>query len=399
MKKIFSLVIALMAVMSINATDYYISGIGGWAEPGSNAAMLLVPAAGTSVRTVSFARIDEGSEFKVFANTGWGGPEYGAAAAGEAVTANGAAYTMASPAQNLKIAMEAGHYLTDAVVSVDTANWTVTVTGTDVNGNLEPTVYCLVGGCTNNWNTADAIEFVEEAGVLTATIPDLNGTFKIIKNHKWGWEAAAASATDKLGFNVPMTLVTAGGENIAMANPFGAYQNAKITLDVTNEDAPVITLIAGDLQVFQANWYFPGSKIGWNLNETTQFQPVAGKENTYEFLAPEFEKDFKVVYGSNWEVEFGGMKGGDTLRWEVNKPIELFSPAANVYAASETVYTDVTITITVDYQAGSVQILLSPEGSAVENVATEQKAVKFIENGQIVIIKDGVRYNVLGAKL
>lgn len=36
--------------------------------------------------------------------------------------------------------------------------------------------------------------------------------------------------------------------------------------------------------------------------------------------------------------------------------------------------------------------------SAVENVATE-KAHKMIENGQIVILKNGVRYNVLGAKL
>lgn len=36
--------------------------------------------------------------------------------------------------------------------------------------------------------------------------------------------------------------------------------------------------------------------------------------------------------------------------------------------------------------------------SGVENVAAE-KAQKMIENGQIVILKNGVRYNVLGAKL
>jgi len=37
--------------------------------------------------------------------------------------------------------------------------------------------------------------------------------------------------------------------------------------------------------------------------------------------------------------------------------------------------------------------------TAVENIAVEKKAVKMMENGQLVIIKNGVRYNALGAKL
>ncbi len=37
--------------------------------------------------------------------------------------------------------------------------------------------------------------------------------------------------------------------------------------------------------------------------------------------------------------------------------------------------------------------------SALENVAAEVKATKVIENGQLVIIRDGVRYNALGAQL
>lgn len=37
--------------------------------------------------------------------------------------------------------------------------------------------------------------------------------------------------------------------------------------------------------------------------------------------------------------------------------------------------------------------------AAVENVAVEAKAIKVIENGQIVIIRDGVRYNAVGAAL
>lgn len=37
--------------------------------------------------------------------------------------------------------------------------------------------------------------------------------------------------------------------------------------------------------------------------------------------------------------------------------------------------------------------------TAIKNVAAEQKAVKVIENGQIVFIKNGVKFNALGARL
>ena len=39
------------------------------------------------------------------------------------------------------------------------------------------------------------------------------------------------------------------------------------------------------------------------------------------------------------------------------------------------------------------------KGTGVENVNAATKAVKTFENGQLVIIKNGVRYNALGAKL
>ena len=43
-------------------------------------------------------------------------------------------------------------------------------------------------------------------------------------------------------------------------------------------------------------------------------------------------------------------------------------------------------------------VVLVPIVTALSNTKAEAKAVKMIENGQIVIMKDGVRYNVLGAK-
>ena len=45
---------------------------------------------------------------------------------------------------------------------------------------------------------------------------------------------------------------------------------------------------------------------------------------------------------------------------------------------------------------GSVKLITAAE-TAVENITLENKAMKIIENGQIVILKNGVRYNILGA--
>lgn len=48
--------------------------------------------------------------------------------------------------------------------------------------------------------------------------------------------------------------------------------------------------------------------------------------------------------------------------------------------------------------AGSTIKVLQGEGTAVENIKAEEgKAVKVIENGQLIIIRDNVRYNAVGA--
>ena len=44
-------------------------------------------------------------------------------------------------------------------------------------------------------------------------------------------------------------------------------------------------------------------------------------------------------------------------------------------------------------------VLVGDFTTAISNTAVESKAVKFFENGQLVIIKNGVKYNTLGAQL
>lgn len=204
-----------------------------------------------------------------------------------------------------------------------------------------------------------------------------------------------------LEFNKPYVLGAKNKEqgepaNLSLANPFGGYKNAKLTLTDDENGNKVLTLIAGDFYKSEADWYMPGTKLGWNCNEETMFTPVDGKENTYELLAAEFGGDFKVVYGQ-WAVEFG--QDADSTKWEVNKEYNLQVKGGNVNAVdNKAVFTDATITIVVDYEAVSVKLTIDATPAAVENIEADKKAsaTKVIENGQLFIIKEGVRYNALG---
>jgi len=46
-----------------------------------------------------------------------------------------------------------------------------------------------------------------------------------------------------------------------------------------------------------------------------------------------------------------------------------------------------------------IVLVKEKETTAIENTAIEGKAVKSFENGQLVIIKNGVKYNALGAEI
>lgn len=51
------------------------------------------------------------------------------------------------------------------------------------------------------------------------------------------------------------------------------------------------------------------------------------------------------------------------------------------------------------FAIGINQVPVFPAPTALENVKVGDKAQKFVENGQLVIIKNGVRYNVLGSEI
>ena len=102
------------------------------------------------------------------------------------------------------------------------------------------------------------------------------------------------------------------------------------------------------------------------------------------------------MYG-NWAIEFGATTDGETANpWKINEEYPCQVKGGNIPAATETTYTDCTITLVVDYENVVVKVLIESEVTALEHTALSEPATKVIENGQLVIIKNGIRYNALG---
>lgn len=409
MKKIFSLFLAMTAMVAVHATDYYLAGeASGWSN--NNESFKFVEVGG--VLTLEVA--DLYGEFKVTEDGKWH-PQHGAAAAGEGVALN-TPYTLVkcidtpekegdAPANAAVLMPENSGFekprYKDAKLTLDVSNPDAIVinlvAGTLYDNAALPDTYQIVGAFTNNWSTTDAIQFEEVAGVLTANVPDLSGTFKIIKNRAWDEQWGTNRETNAgLAVGVPYVmsgkLNGADPANLALANPFGSYTNAVLTLEVKENGEMVLTLVSGTFQLMQADWHLPGTKLGWTCDVDQRFEKVG--ENTYELLAAEFGADFKVVYGI-WAVEFGAPN--EDAKWEINKEYTCVFKGGNIHAADDTaVFTDCTIRLVVDYENVVVKITILNDQTAVEDVLLPNTATKIIENGQIYIIRDGVRYNALG---
>ena len=402
MKKIFSLFVALTAMVAVNAADYYlVGGFNGW-NPGNGVKFTEVSAGNYEVIIE-----DLSGEGKVLGTTDGWLPQYGVIESNNVLTIGGPACVLTAKnvdsdpePGNLKFGDKDGFGYKNAKLALKVTGDQMTITfvsGEEYDLSAKPDTYQIVGAFTNNWNTADAIQFEEVAGVLTANVPELSGTFKIIKNRAWDEQWATNRETNAgLAMGVPYVmsgkLDGADPANLALANPFGSYTNAVLTLKKEDNGDMVLTLVSGTFQLMQADWHLPGEKLGWNCNEEQRFEKI--DDNTYELLAAEFGNRFKVVYG-NWAVEFGA-PDAETL-WEINKEYTLAFKGSDFNAVDNAaVFTDCTIRLVVDYENAVVKITILNDQTAVEDVLLPNTATKIIENGQIYIIRDGVRYNALG---
>ena len=391
--KLFTLFLALVASVSfINATDYYFAGAANyWSN--NNDKYKFVEVEGVLTLEVE----DLYGDFKITENGAWH-PQHGAAAQGEGVALNGS-YNLVKcdDSEGEKDAPASCKILTpyegdwrykDAKLTLNAADpdhlVIALVAGTLYDHSAAPVSYYLVGACTNNWSMLDAIEFADVNGVLTATVPDLNGPFKIIQDHAWdnqwatNWNTGAG-----LVLGEPYILGAKGDQgapaNLALANPFYGYKNAVLTLTIDG-DNHVLKLVSGTSYIIENDWYIPGSKLGWNCDDVTKFDAVEGQANAYELQLAEFGGEFKVVYGQ-WMVEFGAPKGEDG-NWVNNSVIALAYPGDYMKPKyPNDVYKNVRLTLVVDYENVKVNLYINQTPSWLQPNVYASSIKGFISEG------------------
>lgn len=395
MKKICFFILAMFAVLSASATDYYLTGnFNNWS---SNANKFTQTDDGYEI-TVS----DCFGEIKVLINGQWGSEnELGAVTDGDDVVL-GEAYTLQQGQTNLKVGREGYGYM-NAKFKLQIVEGTYQLTFVSGTEYSLVTTYQIVGGY-NEWKLENAIQFEDVNGVLTAVVPNLTGGFKIISNRSWDKEWGTNLTTNAgLEFNVPYVMSEKSEgqiSNLSLANPFGGYTNAKLTLQVGADGTMTLTLIEGTVNRTEADWYMPGTVLGWDCTDAQKLSPVAGQENTYQITIPEFGADFKMVYGS-WGLQFGATNG---QTWQLNQEYTCSLTEENIHATDDNArYTNCTVTLVVDYENAVVKFTVASEDTgeptSLQQTEVEPVATKIIENGQVLIIKDGVRYNMMGVKV
>lgn len=106
---------------------------------------------------------------------------------------------------------------------------------------------------------------------------------------------------------------------------------------------------------------------------------------------------FNTQYGNTTFWMADTKNGGQVLQVYRAKPVSEVEKNLQVGDYVEVIGTLVLYKGTPEVNTGaSVEKISDPGTSSVDNVVANKQASKFIENGQLVIVKDGIRYNVLG---
>ena len=130
-----------------------------------------------------------------------------------------------------------------------------------------------------------------------------------------------------------------------------------------------------------------------------------------------FAEQYMQADGKNVILTFSGVNPGDKIslvvsaKGSTNAKFEALAGASGSAQEVEKIekvaefktveFIATAATVQIKETAGGYRIVSATIGGdqAIENVEAEVKSIKTFENGQLVIIKNGVRYNALGAQL
>lgn len=195
------------------------------------------------------------------------------------------------------------------------------------------------------------------------------------------------------------------------------YNFAGVTADKITTDGTLGTYVMDEVEipsVSQPDGVDINVKIAGLDNLVINYTQSAGKskDNILKFAANYMQAD-----GKNVILTFSNVTPGDAIalvvsaKGSTNAKFTALSGAVGSeqeVAKFDKVEDYVTVTFTaisdvveIKETSGGYRIVSATVGASqgVDNVFEDAKAVKTFENGQLVIIKNGVRYNALGVQL
>ena len=201
------------------------------------------------------------------------------------------------------------------------------------------------------------------------TLPAGDISFKIVKNHTWdeAWPSSANFVWDEITesgvYDIEIIFDPSNGEITANADKTGSA-TVKPTIKMHGD--------------FTGSW------------ATTEAFALAGNSETasltLNLAANSYEFGMRIGGDANWTSN-GAAFSRSSASHEIVSGTGNLTLAADVAGDYVFTWTYASNTLTVTF----------PTSTALDNVENDAKAVKTIENGQLVIIRNGVKYNAQGA--
>ena len=222
----------------------------------------------------------------------------------------------------------------------------------------------------SNWNEKEGNEMeVQLDGTYKlvkegVTLAVGNYEYKVVIDHKWNNGEAANNSV--------LSITEAGKYDITFTYDAATpATNAQAELKEAIVVLPKVE-IAGDFN-------------GWTATEMTPAENKQTASITIS-IATAADYEFKMIVASNW------LANGYTYHRGFPSATGITTNGGNMVLQAD-VAGDYVFTWTYDTNGISIAF---PTATAITNTAVEAKTVKMIENGQMIIIKNGVKYNAIG---
>ena len=294
---------------------------------------------------------------------------------------------------------EAGQY-TDNDLNIlfsmaEAGNVTVTYTNSvfTVEGNFDLPAVTLKGNRLPEPSKAMTTNTVAQTASATFTLPD-----EYVGEGKYYSFLVAFSNLDQRCKNYTFNRdydytdnILSKGDSLSFRADFaGSYT---ITWNYATNG---VTVVFAPIPV--ARYYVAGDLTDWS--DTTKMARMVESEgvwsagvtlnasSNYQFKIHRWQGPYQAIYGAHDAVN--SMTSSNCTDWKLSSPgenINLATSNAGQYTFKFTPTDNNDLDV------------VYPNATAIDNTAEDVKAIKRIENGQLVIIKNGVKYNALGAEV